>query len=31
VEIKITTHQYFIAGGDSTQLRGVTPDVTIPV
>ena len=29
-EIKITTHQYFIAGGDSTQLRGVTPDVTIP-
>lgn len=28
-EIKITTHQYFIAGGDSTQLRGVEPDVKI--
>ncbi len=29
-EIKITTHQYFVAGGDSTQLKGVMPDVTIP-
>src|SRR5439155_18336176 len=29
-DIKITTHQYFLAGGDSVQLRGVEPDVTIP-
>ena len=29
-EIKITTHQYFLAGGDSVQLRGVLPDVIIP-
>jgi|SRR5579862_726042 len=29
-EIKITTHQYFVAGGESTQLNGVTPDVVIP-
>jgi len=28
-EIKITTHQYFVAGGDSVQQRGVEPDVTI--
>ncbi len=29
-EIKITTHQYFLAGGASTQIKGVEPDVTIP-
>ena len=29
-EIKITTHQYFCAGGASTQLKGVEPDVFIP-
>lgn len=29
-EIKITTHQYFLAGGDSVQQRGVAPDVAIP-
>lgn len=29
-EIKITTHQYFLAGGNSVQLKGVEPDVTIP-
>lgn len=29
-EIKITTHQYFVAGGASTQLKGVDPDVVIP-
>ncbi len=29
-EIKITTHQYFLAGGASVQLKGVDPDVTIP-
>jgi len=28
-EIKITTHQYFCAGGASTQLKGVEPDVVI--
>jgi carboxyl-terminal processing protease len=28
-EIKITTHQYFIAGGGSVQQRGVDPDVSI--
>ena len=29
-DIKITTHMYFLAGGDSVQLKGVEPDVTIP-
>jgi carboxyl-terminal processing protease len=29
-EIKITTHQYFLAGGASVQLKGVQPDVQIP-
>lgn len=29
-EAKITTHQYFLAGGASVQQRGVTPDVVIP-
>lgn len=29
-EIKITTHQYFLAGGGSVQQKGVEPDVTIP-
>ncbi|HYG78349.1 MAG TPA: S41 family peptidase [Planctomycetota bacterium] len=29
-EIKITTHQYFLANGDSVQLKGVEPDVVIP-
>jgi carboxyl-terminal processing protease len=29
-EIKITTHQYFLAGGASVQLKGVRPDITIP-
>ncbi len=29
-DIKITTHQYFLAGGDSVQLKGVEPDVVIP-
>ena len=29
-EIKITTHQYFLAGGASVQLKGVQPDVVIP-
>jgi len=28
-EIKITTHQYFVAGGGSVQQKGVDPDVTI--
>jgi C-terminal peptidase prc len=28
--IRITTQQYFLAGGDSVQLRGVEPDVLIP-
>ena len=28
-EIKITTHQYFCAGGGSTQLKGVEPDLYI--
>jgi carboxyl-terminal processing protease len=29
-EVKITTHQYFLAGGESVQLKGVEPDVVIP-
>jgi C-terminal processing protease CtpA/Prc len=29
-EIKITTHQYFLAGGQSVQMNGVQPDVVIP-
>jgi len=29
-EIKITTHQYFLADGASVQQRGVEPDVVIP-
>jgi carboxyl-terminal processing protease len=29
-EIKITTHQYFLAGGASVQQKGVEPDVVIP-
>jgi len=29
-DIKITTHQYFLASGDSVQLKGVEPDVVIP-
>jgi len=29
-EIKITTHQYFLAGGSSVQQKGVEPDVVIP-
>ena len=29
-EIKITTHQYFLPGGDSVQIKGVEPDVLIP-
>jgi carboxyl-terminal processing protease len=29
-EIKITTDQYFLAGGASVQLKGVDPDVVIP-
>jgi len=29
-DIKITTHQYFLAGGDSVQLKGVEPDIVIP-
>lgn len=29
-EIKITTHQYFLANGDSVQLKGVEPDVVVP-
>ncbi|HEY3323843.1 MAG TPA: S41 family peptidase [Planctomycetota bacterium] len=29
-DIKITTHQYFLAGGESVQLKGVEPDVVIP-
>ncbi|MCY3021902.1 MAG: S41 family peptidase [Planctomycetota bacterium] len=29
-ELKITTHQYFLAGGSSTQQKGVEPDVVIP-
>ena len=29
-EVKITTHQYFVAGGASVQLKGVEPDVVIP-
>lgn len=29
-DIKITTHMYFLAGGDSVQLKGVEPDVVIP-
>src|SRR4029079_8540436 len=28
-EIKITTHQYFLADGASVQLKGVEPDVKI--
>ena len=29
-EIKITTNQYFCAGGESTQSKGVEPDLYIP-
>ena len=29
-EIKITTHQYFLPGGASVQMKGVPPDVVIP-
>ena len=29
-EIKVTTDQYFLAGGASVQLKGVEPDVVIP-
>ncbi|MFH0937873.1 MAG: S41 family peptidase [Planctomycetota bacterium] len=29
-EIKITTQQYFLAGGSSVQLEGVKPDIIIP-
>jgi carboxyl-terminal processing protease len=29
-EIKITTHQYYLAGGASVQIKGVEPDVQIP-
>jgi len=29
-QFKLTVQQYFLAGGDSTQLRGVEPDIVIP-
>ena len=29
-EIKITTHQYFLPGGASVQMKGVQPDIVVP-